>query len=444
MKNTKHKAAHENVSVSYAENDQAAAPKVEIHPAAKLLPAMDECTYVALLADIQQHGVRVPIALLDGQIIDGRARYDACVELGITPPFCNVSSGAGGGEASVISLNLLRKHWTEGQRALMAARLSTTSLGSNQQSIGAVTQGEAAKRFAISVDSLQRAQKIIQKGNSDLIQHVEKGDVTLKTGEAAAKSLSNATIKEILKSPAGSNYGKKIAFAVSAAKQRTAEAIANVGLSSERAKAAANTVELPIGESRYGVIYADPPWDYLGKDKAPYPTMSIEEICDMEVNKLAADDAVLFLWIPNSQLRKGLQVIESWGFEYKTNFVWDKQIPGAGVFHDARHELILMATRGKGNGFVVANRPTSLIREKKDSQIHSRKPEEGYVLIESMYPTLSKIELFCRGVPRPGWEGWGNQCLNRPELTADAVGLPKKLAKASKKAKNDAVIAQAA
>ena len=89
---------------------------------------------------------------------------------------------------------------------------------------------------------------------------------------------------------------------------------------------------------KYQIIYADPPWQYnrkAGQGIAAdhYPTMSLQEICDLPVRKLADKDCVLFLWVTFPQLREGLSVIQAWGFQYKTvAFVWVKQNKKGGYF----------------------------------------------------------------------------------------------------------------
>ena len=89
---------------------------------------------------------------------------------------------------------------------------------------------------------------------------------------------------------------------------------------------------------KYNIIYADPPWSYnrkigRGIAETQYQTMSIDEIGSIPVNKITADDAMLFLWVTFPQLKEGLSVIESWGFKYKTcAFNWIKQNPKSDSF----------------------------------------------------------------------------------------------------------------
>jgi N6-adenosine-specific RNA methylase IME4 len=195
----------------------------------------------------------------------------------------------------------------------------------------------------------------------------------------------------------------------------------------KRSEVSAKIAALPPGKFR--VIYADPPWKYgderAGLEKADtaaagqYPTMPTSQICELapngrHVSDLAAADAVLFMWATFPLLEDGLQVIKAWGFKYKTAFVWDKQRSNIGNYHDARAELLMIATRGSCP-IEIDTRPKqvqSIARGK-----HSVKPEEFRELIESLYPKAiikdaSKeraIELFRRGDAPQGWKIWGNE-----------------------------------
>jgi N6-adenosine-specific RNA methylase IME4 len=169
--------------------------------------------------------------------------------------------------------------------------------------------------------------------------------------------------------------------------------------------------ELNIAET-YPIILADPPWHYsFGNEERNiqinYPTMSHEDICNLPVSKLATANALLFLWATSPKLHEAMDVLKSWGFEYKTCAVWVKNRPITGYYFRAQHELLLIGTKGSGIPTPrPADRPVSiipgLVRE------HSQKPDELYDIIEKMYPELTKIELFARS-KRAGWAAWGNQ-----------------------------------
>ena len=165
--------------------------------------------------------------------------------------------------------------------------------------------------------------------------------------------------------------------------------------------------------TRYPVVYADPPWRYEHSKtdnrqiENHYPTMALEEICDLPVSELAANDAVLFLWATSPKLAESMDVITAWGFTYRTCIIWDKERVGMGYYARQQHELLLIAARGNLPVPEPANRPASVIRLRRDNE-HSHKPVGFYDLIERMYPEYKKIELFARN-EREGWDKWGNQ-----------------------------------
>ena len=173
-----------------------------------------------------------------------------------------------------------------------------------------------------------------------------------------------------------------------------------------------DTVESIEGIGKFPILYADPPWRYdfsrssSREIENQYPTMELEDICNLEVSKISNDDSVLFLWATNPKLQEALQVIRSWGFEYKTNMVWVKDKIGMGYYARSQHELLLIATRGSVPVPAAEFRPSSVIYSDRDQ--HSKKPDSVYEIIEKMYPEYTKVELFARSM-RDGWESWGNQ-----------------------------------
>lgn len=93
--------------------------EIPIHPVANIFPMMNDEEYNALLEDIEQNGQHEPIWVYEGKIIDGRNRYKACRELGITPEM-REWDGHGSLVAFVVSLNLKRRHLSSGQKAVIA------------------------------------------------------------------------------------------------------------------------------------------------------------------------------------------------------------------------------------------------------------------------------------------------------------------------------------
>ncbi|MCL2507829.1 MAG: MT-A70 family methyltransferase [Oscillospiraceae bacterium] len=176
------------------------------------------------------------------------------------------------------------------------------------------------------------------------------------------------------------------------------------------------------GEKKFKTILADPPWQFQNRtDKvAPehkrlnrYATMKLEEIKAMPVGEVAGDPCHLYLWVPNALLPDGLEVMKAWGFQYKSNIVWEKvrkdgEPDGRGVGFYFRNvtELLLFGTKGvNARTLAPARSQVNLIRSQKRE--HSRKPDEIFDVIERCSPE-PYLELFARGV-RENWTLWGNE-----------------------------------
>jgi len=190
----------------------------------------------------------------------------------------------------------------------------------------------------------------------------------------------------------------------------------------------------PLPPGKYRVIYADPPWAYrdtglddYGHAERHYPAMTVEELCELPVAGLAADDSVLFLWVTAPMAEESFKVVRAWGFSYKAMFVWDKVKHNFGHYNSVRHELLLVYTRGQcvPDSRRLEDSVVSIERPAK----HAEKPAKFAEIIDAMYPLGPRIELFARS-RRPGWDAWGNEpeaCGKQPvreaagEARADAV-----------------------
>lgn len=174
-------------------------------------------------------------------------------------------------------------------------------------------------------------------------------------------------------------------------------------------------------EGPFSTILADPPWRFENRTGkvAPehqrllrYPTMTLEEICELPVNRIAAARSHLYLWVPNALLGEGLEVMRRWGFTYKTNLVWYKirkdggpDGRGVGFYFRNVTELVLFGIRGSMRTLDAGRTQTNILTSRKRE--HSRKPDEFYDIIESCSPG-PYLELFARH-PRRGWVQWGNE-----------------------------------
>jgi N6-adenosine-specific RNA methylase IME4 len=170
---------------------------------------------------------------------------------------------------------------------------------------------------------------------------------------------------------------------------------------------------------KYKVIYADPPWYFKsfsskgeGRNATRhYSCMNLQDIKNLPVTEISDDDCTLLMWVTDPFLQKSFEVIESWGFEYKTvAFTWvktnrksDGYFTGLGYWTRANPEMCLLATKGKPKR--ISSSVNQLLVSKRRE--HSRKPDEMYSKIENLL-SGPYIELFAR-TQRQGWDSWGNQ-----------------------------------
>ena len=240
-------------------------------------------------------------------------------------------------------------------------------------------QEETAKLAGVSVGTLSRFEQV-QKKKPELIDDIRAGELTIGGAykivkkEESRKKRQQAIEQRISENPSG------------------------------------GYVDIYTTEKKYRVIYADPPWSYndkqdtekLGGAVKHYPTMPLEEICDIPIP--AEKDAVLFLWTTSPLLEDAFKVIRSWGFKYKSSFIWDKVLHSMGHYNSVRHEFLLIATKGSCTPDVPKLLDSVVSIERTE---HSRKPKEFREMIDTLYPAGNRIELFAREAPE-GWDVWGN------------------------------------
>lgn len=180
-------------------------------------------------------------------------------------------------------------------------------------------------------------------------------------------------------------------------------------------------VPFPEIEGGFKTVLADPPWRFANRTGkvAPehrrldrYDTMDLAAIKALPVESVVADNAHLYLWVPNALLPDGLAVMESWGFRYVSNLVWAKRRldggpdgRGVGFYFRNVTELVLFGVRGSMRTLAPGRSQVNMIETRKRE--HSRKPDEQYGLIEACSPG-PYLELFARH-PREGWKVWGNE-----------------------------------
>ena len=171
----------------------------------------------------------------------------------------------------------------------------------------------------------------------------------------------------------------------------------------------------PLPEGKFGIIYADPPWnlnDYRPPEwgeyrETHYQAMDTQQICELGVKEIRGEPSVLFLWATSPMIQDALRVINGWGFDYKAQFVWDKVKHNLGHYNSVRHELLLIATKGSMPP-EVPERKDSVISIPR-SDLPGEKPEEFAQIIDVLYPSGKALAMWFAGCQYFGrrWTVWG-------------------------------------
>ena len=169
---------------------------------------------------------------------------------------------------------------------------------------------------------------------------------------------------------------------------------------------------IPFPNKKYNIIYADPAWHFKTYSNKGEKRSAIQYYDCLNINDIANNDCILFIWVIDSMLPEALQVIKKWNFKYKTvAFTWVKQnkksdgyFTGMGYWTRCNPEQCLLAT--KGNPKRLSKAVRQLIISKR--QEHSRKPDEIRNRIVELCGDLPRIELFARNKTK-GWSVWGNE-----------------------------------
>ena len=176
----------------------------------------------------------------------------------------------------------------------------------------------------------------------------------------------------------------------------------------------------PLPNGKFEVLYADPPWDYKGQLQhngkgghdtggavRHYSTVTLNDLIELDVPGITADNALLFMWTSSPHLDQAINLGKEWGFSWATvAFVWNKMKTNPGFYTLSQCELCLVFKHGK----IPSPRGARNIRQYVEVQRgqHSQKPPEVKQRIREMFPSQRKIELFARE-KTPGWTVWGNE-----------------------------------
>lgn len=388
------------------------------HPLANIFPLIEGDEFDKLVASIRDNGLRDPIVLHDGLVLDGRNRQRACEEAGVDCVYLPLPADADP-LAFVIDKNLRRRHLDESQRAFAAAKLANLTEGRPSETAQncAISQEDAASLLNVSRRSVQHAVTVHRKAAPEIQRAVERGQLPVSSAAKAA------------------NFDHEMQRNIAAeAEAGRANVVRNVIKQETRSDREADLGRkiTALPQKKYGVILADPEWRFepwsrdTGMDRAAdnhYPTSCTEVIAARDVASIAADDSTLWLWATVPMLPHALLVMGAWGFDYRSHFIWAKDRIGTGYWNRNKHELLLLGVRGKPPAPAHGTQWESLIYAEVAE--HSAKPEHFLELIEFYFPSLPKIELNRRGPARPGWDAWGNEAQERIDpATGEITSTP--------------------
>lgn len=167
------------------------------HPIADIIPCMSDEDLDGLTSDIRKNGLGEDIVLFEGKILDGRGRNRACKGAGVEPRYVDYTGSDPLG--FVVSKNLHRRHLTDSQRTVAAAKASDLKLGANQHSEG-MPIGIAAKLFDVSPRSVARVKAALRDGVPELIEAVESGQVAPSEAETISKLSKPKQRKAVVRS----------------------------------------------------------------------------------------------------------------------------------------------------------------------------------------------------------------------------------------------------
>jgi N6-adenosine-specific RNA methylase IME4 len=410
--------------------------RVVIDPEFKALcPPLAAEERAQLEENCRRWGIRDPLVLWRGVLLDGHNRYEIAVGSDLAFKTTDVELPDRDAALDWIIRNQLgRRNLTPEQASYLRGKQyerEKLGHGGERRSSGHcdhLNQGKAQDRLAdthkVSAKTIQRdaafaraVDKLAEVAGDEARSAILTRDAPVSKKEAVSLAKTAEDLPEfaagVMQSLA---HGKAKDFREAVRKQKQSQK------TEER-----RTVSLAAQVSgRFPVILADCPWRYSnsGFDESAeshYPTMAVEDICALPVPDKVTAAAVLFLWATNPLLPEALRVMSAWGFEYKTNIAWVKDKPINIGFHAyGQHELLLIGTRGgmmpdrSGIGPSVLR---AVVRE------HSRKPDEAHERVMAMYPEGPYLELFARPhdedrlrlLRDQGWEFFGN------EIDPDAV-----------------------
>jgi N6-adenosine-specific RNA methylase IME4 len=361
----------------------------------KLIPALTAEEFKQLEENILKDGIRDPLVLWNGYLIDGHNRYQIAFKHGleyktIDKEFKDESQV----KEWMINNQFGRRNLSNYQRSVLALELESVFSKRAKEQQGQrndikptlaeskpiETRKELAKVANVSHGTLDKVKKIQAVATPEVKAQLSTGEVSI-----------NQVYQDIKKDEKKEIRDKKI----------------------EEIKFKIETENLSLKNKKYHVIAIDPPWAYSEKGgfssddynsqsnrgAVDYPTLSVEQIKKIELPE--AEDCVLFLWTTHAFLKDSFEILNEWGYNYKATLVWDKVKMGLGRTIRMQVEFCLIAI--KGNPIINGNSERDIITESRRE--HSRKPEAFYEMVDRMC-IGNKLDYFSRQ-NRINWEHYG-------------------------------------
>jgi N6-adenosine-specific RNA methylase IME4 len=390
----------------------------------KLIPPLTPDEYKQLETNCIEEGIRDAIITWNGFIIDGHNRYkiaqDWCLVFRLEPKefkseqdvkvwmilnqFGRRNIGNYTRAKLALELEDIFKEKAKENKILAAEKMNNTFRQISDKTIDLFdeeipikkieiqpidTKKEVAKVANLSHDTIAKVKKIEEKAAPEIKEKLSTGELSINQ---AYQDIKKEEKKEELKEK----------------KEQYIERVEAISKNEFK-------IDIFNTNEKFRVIYADPAWSYNDKQETPqlggaakhYDTMSISELCQLPVKDISEKNSVLFLWVTSPLLEDAFQVINAWGFKYKTSFIWDKVKHNMGHYNSVRHEILLIATKGS---CVPDNKKlydSVQCIERNDN--HSEKPIEFLNIIDDIYQYGNKIEMFCRKIKKQNWYGWGNE-----------------------------------
>jgi N6-adenosine-specific RNA methylase IME4 len=373
----------------------------EFHEIANIFPMMDDHEFSGLVQSMRTHGWQNDshILLFEEQILDGRNREIASDELGIEPKYVEFTGTHDEALDFVYSKHANRRDVDTGTKAMLYLAV------------------EDKKEISI------------WKKEAKARQLAGVSQTFLSDGEEGCNSKMTALHNEVVtKMALAAGVSRATMYRATKLKRENPDLAAQVQYRESSLYKALQTHEReqqkewdpgPLPEGQFSLIYADPPWRYE-HSRTPnreienqYPTMTLEEIKKIEVP--AAEHCILYLWATTPKLKEAMEVMQEWGFDYRSSMVWIKDKVGMGYWARGKHELLLIGRKGKAKPPHEFNRLESVIAEEEGTVIEHDRGEHSvkpilHNMLDELYPLLKKVELFAREeLNLENWSVWGNQ-----------------------------------